>query len=347
MEHQGPISDRQWSKLRYEASKIKHDKKTASKSNFSTLMEAVETNLNTFEKKKKRVHSEKAEDIECEKIEYLLDVIPFITDYDRVEEYTDAPDGEEVYKIKTSNKNKDTFLRYLYHVEKIANPETMSAVCPAESQDSLWECECGGRLLTHVNSTACDMICHDCGKTRVFVESYTHAEQNEGMVYKRSNHLIECLNALQGKEGTNVPDEVIEAVRAEFQKNRVSSTSEITPAKVKAYLKKLGYSMYYENIHTIANIISGAPKLTLSSGLEKKFQDMFFQIQQPFFKHKPEKRKNFLSYNYVLYKFSELLGEDDLLPFFTLLKCQKNLRAQDQIWKKICEDLAWEYIPTT
>jgi hypothetical protein len=45
--------------------------------------------------------------------------------------------------------------------------------------------------------------------------------------------------------------------------------------------------------------------------------------------------------------FSELLGEDDLLPFFTLLKCQKNLHAQDQIWKKICEDLRWEFISTT
>ena len=144
----------------------------------------------------------------------------------------------------------------------------------------------------------------------------------------------------------DVPDEVIEKVRAEFKKNRISSTSEIKPSKVKQYLKKLGYSAYYENIHTIANTISGMPTLKLSLELEKKLKDMFNLIQDPFYKHKSPKRKNFLSYNYVLYKFCELLGEDDLLIYFPLLKCQKNLHVQDTIWRKICSELSWEFIAT-
>jgi hypothetical protein len=135
-------------------------------------------------------------------------------------------------------------------------------------------------------------------------------------------------------------------VRAEFKKNRISRTSEIKPSKVKQYLKKLGYSAYYENIHTIANTISGMPMLKLSPELEKKLKDMFNLIQDPFYRHKSPKRKNFLSYNYVLYKFCELLGEDDLLIHFPLLKCQKNLHIQDTIWRKICEELSWEYIAT-
>ena len=182
--------------------------------------------------------------------------------------------------------------------------------------------------------------------TQPYIESYTGKESNEGMAYKRTNHLAECLNALQGKEGTNVPQEVVDAVKAEFKKNRISTTSEIKPSKVKQFLKKLGYSMYYENIYTIANMISGIPTLKLSRELEKRFKDMFFEIQEPFFRHKPPKRKNFLSYNYVLYKFSELLGEDELLQYFPLLKCSKNLHAQDVIWKKICADLKWQYIET-
>ena len=57
-------------------------------------------------------------------------------------------------------------------------------------------------------------------------------------------------------------------------------------------------------------------------------------------------RKNFLSYSYVLYKFCELLGEDEYLQYFPLLKSKEKLYQQDVIWKKICSDLQWEYIPT-
>jgi hypothetical protein len=214
-----------------------------------------------------------------------------------------------------------------------------------ETSDSLATCRCGG-YLEHLTAEAI-LVCDKCGEAQPYIESYSRVEDTEsGMAYKRINHLTECLNALQGKEGTTVPDDVIEKVRAEFKKNRISSTSEIKPSKVKQYLKKLGYSAYYENIHTIANTISGMPTLKLSHELEKKLKDMFNLIQDPFYKHKSPKRKNFLSYNYVLYKFCELLGEDDLLIFFPLLKCQKNLHVQDTIWRKICEELSWEYICT-
>jgi hypothetical protein len=189
-------------------------------------------------------------------------------------------------------------------------------------------------------------VCTDCGVVQPVIDSYSFQDQNESMAYKRSNHLSECIQALQGKEGTSVPAEVIEAVRAEFKKHRITSTADITPAKTKQFLKKLGYSAYYENIYSISNAISGAPTLKLSLELEKKFKDMFTAIQAPFEKHKPAARKNFLSYSYVLYKFSELLGHDELLPFFSLLKCRQNLHAQDQLWKKICGELKWEFLPT-
>lgn len=42
----------------------------------------------------------------------------------------------------------------------------------------------------------------------------------------------------------------------------------------------------------------------------------------------------------------ELLGEDALLRYFPLLKSSEKLYAQDQIWKKICKELRWEFIPS-
>ena len=55
---------------------------------------------------------------------------------------------------------------------------------------------------------------------------------------------------------------------------------------------------------------------------------------------------NFLSYSYVLHKFVQLLELDDFLPCFMLLKSREKLQQQDQIWKKICEYLKWQYIPS-
>ena len=62
--------------------------------------------------------------------------------------------------------------------------------------------------------------------------------------------------------------------------------------------------------------------------------------------YKPPGRKNFLSYPYILFKFSELLELDELLNYFPMLKPTK-LMEQDVIWAKFCKHLKWEFYPTT
>ena len=79
---------------------------------------------------------------------------------------------------------------------------------------------------------------------------------------------------------------------------------------------------------------------------EEKLKKMFDKIQEPFEKHCPKDRINFLSYSYVLHKFFQLLELDDYVRCFPLLKSRTKLRIQDEIWKKICEELDWEFIPT-
>ena len=53
-----------------------------------------------------------------------------------------------------------------------------------------------------------------------------------------------------------------------------------------------------------------------------------------------------LNYYYVLYKLCELLREDEYLPYFYMLKDPEKRNEQDEIWKEICKDLYWEFIPT-
>ena len=340
-------ADRDLIRLEYKTKqyKTKKEPKTVQTSEFSTLEEAIEKNIKSFENKKKK-QPKKADDIEKDEIDYILDSIPFIKEmYEKETVVSTSPnDRNKVFQVKSVKTNNTNFQKYLYTVEKVVNEDTVSAVSEKETIQEIYTCSCGGRMLEQTAES--ELVCVECGTTKKQIESYSFHDQNDSMAYKRSNHLVECLNALQAKEGTTVPQEVIDAVRAEFKKHRITSTSDIKPPKVKQFLKKLGYSAYYDNIYSITNVITGLPTLKLSPGLEKKFRDMFVEIQEPFERHKPPHRKNFLSYNYVLYKFSELLGEDELLPYFSLLKCRNNLHAQDMIWKGICDDLKWEFIRT-
>ena len=67
------------------------------------------------------------------------------------------------------------------------------------------------------------------------------------------------------------------------------------------------------------------------------------QIQELMDLYKPPGRKNFLSYPYILFKFSELLELDELLTYFPMLKPTK-LMEQDVIWAKFCKHLKWNFI---
>jgi hypothetical protein len=53
-----------------------------------------------------------------------------------------------------------------------------------------------------------------------------------------------------------------------------------------------------------------------------------------------------LNYYYTAYKLCELLGEEQYLEHFPMLKDKEKRIEQDVIWKKICEELDWEFIPT-
>jgi hypothetical protein len=151
------------------------------------------------------------------------------------------------------------------------------------------------------------------------------------------------LSQLQAKETSDIPDEVLDMIRAEFRKARIKNTSEITQCRVKIYLKKLGLNKYYEHTRQITNCLNGKPPPVISNALYENFINMFTEIQEPFEKVCPKTRKNFFSYNYILYKFCELLGEEESMQLFPLLKSREKLYQQDCIWKDICHLLGWTF----
>ena len=120
--------------------------------------------------------------------------------------------------------------------------------------------------------------------------------------------------------------------------------ADLTPKKVKEILKKMEGNRYYEHIPHIINRLTGMSIPHFEPELEEKLRVMFKMIQPLFVKYAPAIRKNFLSYSYCLHKFVQLLGRDEYLPNLPLLKNREKLQMQDMIWKKICEELNWQWI---
>jgi hypothetical protein len=206
-----------------------------------------------------------------------------------------------------------------------------------------------------LNSNCGVLICSNCGiQEQVILDSEKPSykdppKEMTSFCYKRINHLNEFLAQFQAKEATEIPDDLYNEILVEIKKERIKNMAHITPDKMRIILRKIKRNDYYEHIPYIINQLNGLPPPIISSEVEEIIRNMFKEIQIPFEELRMSvvpKRKNFLSYNYVMYKFFELLELDEYLKCFQLLKSRNKLHQQDIIWKHICNILNWQYIPS-
>ena len=194
------------------------------------------------------------------------------------------------------------------------------------------------------------LICNKChNSVRYLVEndkpSYKEPPKEVCFyAYKKINHFKEILSQFQGKETTQIPEPVIHDLQLQIKKERIELT-DLTYYKCKDLLKKLGYNKYYEHINFIKNKL-GIKPVVISQELEEILCNFFMEIQYPYAKHCPDYRVNFLHYYYVLYKLFELLDQTTFLIHIPMLKDREKLIEQDTIWKRICDELNWEFIAT-
>jgi hypothetical protein len=187
------------------------------------------------------------------------------------------------------------------------------------------------------------LVCPSCGKCFQTVEQSADLSYKElqdfdyrpQFTYDKMTHLEDWLRRFQAKENRTIPQEILDKVLLEANKERVQDLNTLTEDKIKRYLKKLNLNDYYDNVIGIINRINGRPPFTLTSEIEEKIKIMFQQIQEPYEKFKPSGRKNFLSYSYTLHKFFQILGLHEFAKYFPLLKSTDKLRQQDDIFKKI------------
>jgi hypothetical protein len=165
-------------------------------------------------------------------------------------------------------------------------------------------------------------------------------QEKPQFTYDRRHHFKELINQIQGKESTVIPQNIIDQVLMELKKHRIP-TNETTKADIRKILKKCSLSKYYEHSAIILSIINPAGIITFTHEIETLLFKMFETIQEPFSIFCPDKRSNLINYNYIFYKFCQILMLEklgiDYNSHFTLLKCPIKLADHERIWKKIIQ----------
>ena len=242
-----------------------------------------------------------------------------------------------------NNKNNNIFKKYLSNIDD-SFLDINAFIRPSDICQHCFK----GELIPLDDEGV--LICNSCSKNVQYLienEKPSYKEPPKEVcfyAYKKINHFKEILAQFQGKETTQIPEDVIENLKQQIKKERIDM-NKMTYNKTKEVLKKLGYNKYYEHINFIKDKLGLKPPI-ISQELEEILCNFFMEIQYPYAKHCPDYRVNFLHYYYVLYKLFELLGEKDYLSEIPMLKDREKLIEQDTIWKKICEELDWEFIAT-
>tara|TARA_Y100000991_G_C21967695_1_gene347728 strand:- start:269 stop:1399 length:1131 start_codon:yes stop_codon:yes gene_type:complete len=317
------------------------------------------TNLDTKLDVKDEIKKLKKEikQIKNEKKDYLLNNSKYVFDYfENKKKISEGGNNTRVldsfFKIKkeedeineqVQNSNNSIVNKYLSNIDTtffdINNYIVNSDICNECRKGELIPAEHEGVI-----------ICNNCGvSTKYIIEndkpSYKEPPKEVCFyAYKRINHFREILAQFQAKESTQIPSEVLENIKLQIKKERIE-TKHLTNKKAKEILKKLGYNKYYEHIPFIKDKLGIKPPI-MSQELEETLCNLFMDIQAPYAKYCPDDRVNFLNYYYTVYKLCELLDQRQFLPFFPMLKDREKRIEQDEIWKKICAELEWEFVPT-
>lgn len=303
--------------------------------------------------------NEKIKLLKHKKMDYFLDNSKYIFDYfenkknisnvDSVNTNNKTKLLDAFFKLNkddinvTENKNNNIFQKYLSNIDE-SFIDINSFVVPTDICQGCYK----GELIPMDDEGV--LICNNCSRNFQYLienEKPSYKEPPKEVcfyAYKKINHFKEILAQFQGKETTQIPPEVIENLKQQIKKERIDLIK-ITYYETKSLLKKLGYNKYYEHINFIKDKLGIKPPI-ISQELEETLCNFFMEIQYPYAKHCPDYRVNFLHYYYVLYQLFELLGEKHYLAEIPMLKDREKLIEQDSVWKKICEELDWEFIAT-
>ena len=193
------------------------------------------------------------------------------------------------------------------------------------------------------------LVCTKCGLCEyypVYVASYNHTMQplRRKCIYKRSDNFKVILNQFFYGGNRVVPDDIMKTIRDEIHnESNILYSYEIplTIPILECILKRNELSMYKDSIYFIYFKLSGGSFPRITTKDYNTILSVFNVVSSIYDKYKPNDRKSFLNYSFVLRKLLIMLGKVEYAKYIPQLKTHSKQKELERVWELITKDHDW------
>ena len=187
------------------------------------------------------------------------------------------------------------------------------------------------------------LVCTKCGVFEyypVHVQSYNHTMRysRRKCVYKRYDNFKVILDRFFYGGNKVVPDDVMETIRDEIHDETNILYNYTIPIPIECILKRKGLTRYKNSIYFIYFKLSGVPLPYITIAEKDIILKVFDVVSTIYDKCKPENRKSFLNYSFVLKKLLIMLGKVEYAKYIPPLKTNSKQKELERIWELITKD---------
>ena len=193
------------------------------------------------------------------------------------------------------------------------------------------------------------LVCMKCGLCEyypVYVTSYNHMMQplRRKCIYKRSGNFKVILNQFLYGGKKLVPDDIMEAIRDEIHDGTnilYNYTIPLTTKILECILKRKGLTMYKDSIYYMFFQLSGVPYPYITTKEYNLVLSVFNVVSSIYDKYKPDGRKSFLNYSFVLKKILIMPGKVAYAKYIPQLETNSKQKELELVWDLIAKDPEW------
>ena len=201
-------------------------------------------------------------------------------------------------------------------------------------------------LIDYEKST---LVCTKCGVFEyypVHVQSYNHTIRysRRKCIYKRYDNFKVILNQFFYGGKRVVPDDVMKAIRNEIHDETnilYNYTIPITIPILECILKRNKMMKYKNSIYFIYFKLKSQPLPYITIKERDMMLNVFNVVSNMYDKYKPNDRKSFLSYPFVLKKILIVFSKNDYAKYLPQLKTKSKQKELERIWELITKDPEW------
>ena len=193
------------------------------------------------------------------------------------------------------------------------------------------------------------LVCTKCGLCEyypVYVASYNHMMQpsRRKCIYERSDNFKVILNQFFYGGKRVVPHDIMKTIRNEIH----DGTNILYPYEIpltipilECILKRNELTMYRDSIYFIYFKLSAGSFPHITTKEYNKILSSFNVISSIYDKYKPNDRKSFLNYSFVLKKLLIMLRKVEYAKYIPHLKTHSKQKELERVWELITKDRDW------